>query len=141
MRRLKELATIFTQVTTGVVIAATTFIGIFYGFDTVTGDILWQSLVCSFICTLGSLIYPNKELPKHLMAVVTVSYYIFINIVVLGCGLLFGWFNITNLVMVIVMLILIALVFIGVWGISIYKSKRLADEMNRRLENYRKQEK
>lgn len=141
MRRLKELAAIFTRVTTGIVIASTIFIGIFFGFDLVTGNILWQVLACALICTLGSLIYPSKELSKNVMAILTVIYYIYINIIVLGCGLLFGWFNIRRLGMVIMMLILIALVFIVVWGISIYKSKRLADEMNRRLEMYRRQEK
>ena len=90
---------------------------------------------------MGSLVYPNKELSKKLTAILTIIYYLYINLVVLGCGLIFEWFNMNNLGMVIVMLILIALVFISVWGISIYKSKRLADEMNRRLEIYHNQEK
>nr|WP_302596805.1 DUF3021 family protein [uncultured Cellulosilyticum sp.] len=141
MRRLKELAAIFAWVTTGIVIASTIFIGIFYSFEVVTSNILWQILICSLICTLGSLVYPNKELSKKLTAILTIIYYLYINLVVLGCGLIFEWFNMNNLGMVIVMLILIALVFISVWGISIYKSKRLADEMNRRLEIYHNQEK
>lgn len=142
MKRLKELALMFAWVTTGVLMASTIFIGIFYGYENASFNILWQIIVCALICTIGSLIYPNnREISRRQALILTGIYYVYINIVVLGCGLAFQWFNVSHLGMVIMMLILIAVVFIVIWRISLYRAKKLADEMNKRLEAYQKSNK
>lgn len=139
MKRLKNVASLFTWITTGVLIAATVFIGIFSKFEEVSANILWQVLACSFLCAMGSLIYPQREVSKQEMCILTGINYILINLIVLGCGLWFDWFGIEQIGRVATMLILIAAVFVSIWGSSYYRQKKLADEFNKRLEAYHKQ--
>lgn len=139
MKRLKNAASMFTGITTGVVIAATVFISLYGKFGEVSANILWQALVCAFLCALGSLIYPQREVSKREMCVLTGINYILVNLIVLGCGFWFDWFSAEQIGRVVTMIILITAVFASVWISSFYRQKKLADELNKRLEAYQKQ--
>lgn len=70
----------------------------------------------------------------------TMIHYILNNAVVLGCGVLFDWYNPSSFYSVAAMLLSIAVIFWGVTVISWRKGKRDAAEMNRRLEEYQKKD-
>ena len=62
--------------------------------------------------------------------------YILINIIVLGFGILFDWYNYDNLLNVLTMIIMIAVIFAVVSVVSWKKSERDAKVMNEKLQKY-----
>lgn len=135
--KIKNLFFCFACVTTFVVFVTAVYIGIFFPGTTLGVEILWQILFVSFLCSLGVLIYPEREVSAGTAILLTVLHYIEVNIVVMGCGLWFGWFYADNLPMVLGMLFIIALVFAVVSAILWSRDKRIAARINERLMEYR----
>lgn len=141
MGKIKEILTTFALVTTMVVIATAIYIGTFYSAnEMVSVNILWQIIIVSFLSALGNLFYPNGESTKGQMIIGVIIQYIYINVVVLGCGFYFRWFSITRFSMVFGMLILIAVIFTIVTCIETKRDKKLADSLNIILEQYQENE-
>ena len=55
-------------------------------------EILWQILGVSFLCSISTFIYPDREMSKKASTILMVVHYLIINAIVLGCGLKFVWF-------------------------------------------------
>lgn len=138
MQRIKNLASLFPNITTGILISAAIFISVSKESQVITTNILWQLIICSFLCTMGSVIYPAKELPKKQTALLSVINYIYVNMIVIGCGIVFEWFDLEDWGKIMILSLLVAIVFIVVWCISVFKGQRLANEMNKRLAEYQK---
>ncbi|HKM03953.1 MAG TPA: DUF3021 family protein [Lachnospiraceae bacterium] len=137
MEKMKQVFSIFTLVTTLVVMATASYVSIFYDFNTtVSIHILWQILGVSFVSSFGILIYPKWELTKKQMIIYKMLHYLYTNIVVLVCGFYFHWFTIQSISMVCGMLLLIAIIFVTVSIIMTRKDKKLADSLNKILERY-----
>ncbi|MDE6662817.1 MAG: DUF3021 family protein [Lachnospiraceae bacterium] len=140
MKKLENLLFTFVCVTSCVVFATAVYITIFWPQAKFGVEIIWQILSVSFLTSLGVCFYPKKEVSSKVALVRNILYYIYVNVVVLGCGIWFGWFYADNLPMVLGMLILIALVFILV-SIAIWnRAKRMAILMNERLKGYQLKE-
>ncbi|MBD5445666.1 MAG: DUF3021 domain-containing protein [Lachnospiraceae bacterium] len=140
MKKLENLLFTFVCVTSCVVFGTAVYITIFWSQATLLVDILWQMLSVSFLTSLGVCFYPKKEVSAKSILIHHILYYIYVNVVVLGCGIWFGWFYADNLPMVLGMLILIALVFILV-SIAIWnRAKKMAFLMNERLKGYQQKE-
>ena len=84
----------------------------------------------------------EKEISKQAMLIRNLLYFLFVNVVVLGCGFWFGWFYISDWRMIAGMEACIVFVYCSVVAISYYMESRVADRMNRKLkERLEKQEK
>lgn len=137
VRKLKGCLEIFVRITTGIVFVAAVFITIFWGKDCELGvKILFQILIVGAICSLGSLILPDwdgKEVSKKALIIRKIVYYIFVNVVVLGCGFYFEWFYFSRWEMVAGMEAAIAAVFFVVTMCCYWSDTKTAEKMNKRL--------
>ena len=139
MKKLREVLRCFAYVTSCVILATAIYIGIFYRESVGKYVILWQILLVSFLCSLGTLFYPDRAMSKREAIFRILLHYVEVNAVVLGCGVWFGWFNIRNPWMLMGMLILIAIIFIVISWLLWKRESRLAALLNARLEEYQKQ--
>lgn len=137
--RLKRIAGIFNTfvyVVTMVVFASAVCITVFWGDST----LLWEILFVSFLCSLGTLIYPEKPVSKKAIWLLRILHYVLVNVVVLGCGIWFEWFYADNLLMVLGMLLSIAVIFVLVSLIVWKRAAHTAELMNERLKTYQGEE-
>lgn len=136
MQKLKDIIFTFTGISTCVLIATTLFITVFYGNIEVRVSLLWQMLGCDVLCTLGNFLYTKHETSKKKLYLITILHYLYINIVVLGCGLYFEWFYINRIDMIVSMIIIIAVIFLLVSALNIIRTKKDSELMNMRLHEY-----
>lgn len=141
MSRLKNMFFVFVCVTTCVLFVTALYITIFWPQQEKVGvDILWQILGVSFLCSVVTAIYPQREVSRKVMMFVFIFHYIVTNVIVLGCGVWFEWFYADNLPMVLGMLFAIAAVFVLVSVVVWKKGKQQAALMNERLRMYQQSE-
>lgn len=137
VKRLECMMSLFTKITTGVVLATAVFIQIFVGADAQLGvEILWQDLFVSAICTLPTLLIPleeEREVPKYSMLIRMILCYLLINMAVLLSGAYFSWFAFDDWKQVLGMLITIAVVFAFVMLSSYWMEYQEAERMNAKL--------
>lgn len=135
--KIKTVLYTFAFVTTCVLFATAFFTTIFYGKSGEVGtDTLWQILGVSGLCSAGSLIYPEHEVSKRTLALLKALHYVYVNVVVLGCGIWFGWFQANSIPMVGAMVLMIAVIFLGVSAVMWKSAKNTATLMNERLAEY-----
>lgn len=138
--RLNFLFYVFSVVTTCVVLAVAVFVTVLDPSETVESATLWQIPVVSLFCSLGCLIYPwDKCRGKREAAVRIGLHYIYINIVVLGAGFRFRWYQIDHLKSVAAMLVTIAVIFTVASVIGWRRAAADARRMNERLREYQQQ--
>ena len=147
---IQNFLAVYMRVVTLVVFVSEVYIVVFWGWNTeIDVTILWEILGVSFVTSLGSVIaiaFPvsdsEKEISKQAMLIRNLLYFLFVNVVVLGCGFWFGWFYISDWRMIAGMEACIVFVYCSVVAISYYMESRVADRMNRKLkERLKKQEK
>lgn len=133
---LKMIWRNFTIITVAVMIAAASYITVFYGGHAkVEVILLWQIVLVSFLCSLGQLFFgiEKKESSKKKFWICCFTSYIYVNIVVLGLGMLFGWFEYSSLPMLIGMMIAIVVAFVFVVVVLFLIDLKTTDEINRKL--------
>lgn len=147
MNMIKSILNTFAYVTTGVVFGTAVFINIFEGNARVSVGILWEILGVSFLCSMGNLIYYDKNIDyyyysysKRQRIIRTILHYLYINIVVLGCGLTFEWIYWNRIDMIAVMIALIMIIFILIWSINFLRHKKVATQLNEKLEEFYRRE-
>lgn len=134
--RIKEMFHTFPYVVTGVLFACALFITIFNREGIIPSNLLWQILAASFLCVLGDLFYPQREMTKRERAVRRLLHYLYINVVVLGCARVFQWFDRENLTMNVFLFMTIIVVFLTVSYTIQRKNRKLSALLNERLERY-----
>ena len=139
MKRIKDLFFVFVCVTTCVVFVTAVYITIFWPQVSLGVEILWQILGVSCLSSFGICLYPEKERSSKSTLIHYILHYIYTNVVVLGCGIWFGWFYADNLSMVLAMVVVIALVFLLVSVIVWNRNKKMAALMNERLKGYQQE--
>lgn len=137
IKSLKGIISLFTKITTLVIIVTAIYIMIFWGEDTILGvKILWQIIVVSGICSLGYLILPDeeqKEVSKASMLLRHIALFLYVNIIVMGSGIYFEWFYTTNWKMILGMLTCIVIVFVIITSVSYFVNNKIAEQMNKKL--------
>jgi hypothetical protein len=132
---------VFSMVLTGVVIAVAVFITVINPTDTVTSALFWQMPLVSAVCTLISLIYPwDREMGKTELIIKTVIHYILVNVIVLGSGALFYWYNPSQFRNIAAMVLAIAVIFGGINAFSWKRASSVAARLNEKLEEYHKKQ-
>lgn len=133
MKKIKEIFQTFCMITTGIVFATLVYIKVFYAMNDVGADILWQILLTSFLCSLGNLIHPMREVERRRFWMDLLLHYLYINVVVLGTGSYFEWFDLGVPVMVAGMMVLILVIFVAIsaimWTTGIIESRRLNEKL------------
>lgn len=141
IEKMKLLLDIFGKITAGVLMATAAYITIFLGAEAkISAMILWQVLIVSAVCSVPILFFAadnGKELSKRGMFVRQLLYFLFVNVVVLGLGRRFEWFEFRNLGMVAVMEALIIAVYALVNLVSYLSERSVAQDMNERLRKMR----
>ena len=141
IRKIKFLFRLFSTVTVCVVISVALFTTVINPADSLSPAILWQILLVSWLCSMGSLIYPWKRTPgKTEMGIRMLLHYLLVNVIVLGAGLWFEWYRTDHLRSVLSMMICIAAVFAAVSAIELTKSSKEAKQMNERLKEFKNRE-
>ena len=140
--KMKLLLDIFGKITAGVLMAAAANITIFWGTEAkISAMILWQVLIVSAVCSVPVLLFAadnGKELSKRGMFVRQLLYFLFVNVVVLGLGSLFDWFEFRNVSMVLVMEAMIIAVYALVNVVSYLSDRAAAQNMNEKLQERRR---
>lgn len=140
--KMKLLLDIFGKITAGVLMAAAAYITIFWGTEAkISAMILWQVLIVSAVCSVPVLLFAadnGKELSKRGMFVRQFLYFLFVNVVVLGLGSLFDWFEFRNVSMVLVMEAMIIAVYALVNVVSYLSDRAAAQNMNEKLQERRR---
>ncbi len=140
--KMKLLLDIFGKITAGVLMAAAAYITIFWGTEAkISAMILWQVLIVSAVCSVPVLLFAadnGKELSKRSMFVRQFLYFLFVNVVVLGLGSLFDWFEFRNVSMVLVMEAMIIAVYALVNVVSYLSDRAAAQNMNEKLQERRR---
>ncbi len=140
--KMKLLLDIFGKITAGVLMAAAAYITIFWGTEAkISAMLLWQVLIVSAVCSVPVLLFAadnGKELSKRGMFVRQLLYFLFVNVVVLGLGSLFDWFEFRNVSMVLVMEAMIIAVYALVNVVSYLSDRAAAQNMNEKLQERRR---
>lgn len=141
MDTLKKLFQTFAYVMAGTTISTAIFITIFVPEHKFSILLVWEIIALSAVCALGNFIYYYKEvLSKEQMKHRIICHYIYINIVVIGGGYLWGWLTPGLISEFLVMFLLVAAVYISVTITIFRQEKKTADSLNRRLRKYYPQE-
>ena len=133
---LKMIWQNFTIVTVAVMAAAASYVTIFYGAHAnVEIILLWQIMLVSFLCSISQFIcgLGKKEMSKKQFCLRCFGAYIYVNVVVLGLGVGFKWFDISSLPMVIGMLLAVLVAFVFVIAVLFFIDLKTTDEINRKL--------
>ncbi len=134
--KIKEMLYTFSYVTTGVLFSTALFITIFDKDVTLSVSLLWQILITSFVCVLGNLIYPKREITAKQTFIRILIHYIYINIVVFSCAVFFDWYDVRNIKMAGFMFFCIIVIFAVVSSIVWQNAKRMSETLNHRLKEY-----
>ncbi|MDE6641578.1 MAG: DUF3021 domain-containing protein [Acetatifactor sp.] len=138
-RKMSFLINIFSMVTSCMVITVAVFTTIINPIERIEAVILWQIPAVSGVITFVSLIYPwDRPMGKLEIVVRTVAHYVLVNMIVLGAGVMFDWYNPKSVGGVISMMVSIAVIFALVSGISWTRSAKDAKKMNEKLKEYMK---
>ncbi|WP_099466544.1 DUF3021 domain-containing protein [Konateibacter massiliensis] len=143
MSWIKSILNTFAYTTTGTLLGAAVYTELFWKNFEVSMGILWQILAVGFLCSLGNLLYYNggREKSEKWQFLLRVSlHYLYINGVVIGCGLLFEWFYWYRLDMMAAIVAVILVIFVVIWTVSYQKDKRLAERLNEKLRGYYQKE-
>ncbi len=135
MARIKVFLDVFAKVTTCILFGAAAYCSFFFYDGMFSRHLLWEILLVSFLTSLGSLFYTD-DINKKTMRIICALHYLFNNVVVVGCGLWFGWIDAGNRLQIIGMVVLVAVIFSVVSVLSWKKAAEEADLMNERLVKY-----
>lgn len=135
MARIKVFLDVFTKVTTCILLGAAAYCSFFFYDGMFSRHLLWELLLVSFLTSLGVLFYTD-DLNKKSMRLVCILHYLFNNVVVVGCGLWFGWIDAKNPLQIVGMVVLVAVIFSVVSVLSWKKAASEAEQMNERLVKY-----
>jgi hypothetical protein len=133
MEQFQKLLAVFTRITTLSMLGTAIFISIFWKGVSLSVDILWQILSVSLLCSLSYLLWFKDAKTKKQILFRNILTYLYVNVVVMGCGYVFGWYLWEQLPMVLGMLLLILSITLAVSFIPYHKDKELAEKMTEKL--------
>lgn len=133
MKKLKIIMSMFAAITTCVLFATALFTTVFFPLSEVSPSLLWQILVTSFLCAASTLVHQGERKPAGFIVFL---HYLLINVIVLGAGYFFEWYDVKIMSNVIAMVVLIAVIYVVVIFIFWKKGIKDAEQMNRKLQEY-----
>jgi hypothetical protein len=141
MNILKTIFRVFIYVIASITICAAVCITIFFPEDNLLSGLLWKIICMAAVCACGNIIYlSKKELNKKQHIFRTLLHYLYINVVVIGVSILWGWIATDNVWNFIVMFLLIGVVFFSIMAFMFKQDKLMAENMNKKLRQYNQNE-
>lgn len=135
---VKDTLHYFSIITVAVIIVAASYITVFFGAQAdIDVRLLWQILIVSLFCSFSHLWFchnDKRELGKKEYLFRWFLCYIYVNVVVLGFGFGFRWFEPSNIFMVIGMLVGIIVAFAIIGGCIFILDLRTSNEINQKLQ-------
>lgn len=137
MERIKDFVQWFVYITSGILIVCAVNFSL-YGDGTIPCYTLWEILLSAFLTTFVTvLLMPDGKTGIKHMILGRMFHYICLSVVMIGCGTLFGWMNI-NIEGIVMMLVSVGCVYLFSFGIGYLLDKKIADDVNRALQERRK---
>ena len=136
LEKIRAIFQMYLQIVALVILASAIYITVFWGYDCeVDGDILWQIMGVSALCSLCTpILMSQKELSKRTMLFREMIHFLMINVIVLFSGFCFEWFYVSDWKMIVGMELTIIAVYAGVMLINYRMNQRTAEEMNHKLQ-------
>ncbi len=139
VKHVKQYFTAFPLIMTCISLGAASYICLFWDTDTSSGAaLIWQLALCSFLCAFTSLCgctRDGRELSKRALLLRMVLCFVYVNVVVMGCGFAFGWFRAEDWRMLLGMELTICAVFVAVTAALYCRAKREAARVNEKLKS------
>ncbi len=136
-KRLAFLWNKFCIISTCTLTAMAFFTTILSPAETISQNALWQILFVSLLCALSTFLYPwERRMGRAELYIRVGIHYLLINVIVLGFGSRFDWYQPSRLKSMLAMLLTIAVIFAVVSFFSWNRSAKDAQKMNERLEQY-----
>lgn len=137
--KLSLMIDMFTKLATAIFIFSSIYIFIFGGLDSVVSvKYIWGVLVQAFLLSVAFVpFFSDKEMSRKKFLVCNILYFIFADIVVLVSGLFLHWFSLEHPVTIVAMEIVFVLVYVSVYALMYFSSKKSVDKMNQQLKKMR----
>lgn len=137
-RWIKGVIQLFFIINTGSILGTAFFINVFSKQNTMEIEVVWQVGILSLVMALLKGIYDGKsEMSKKEFIIRMVFHYISINTVLFGAVYIFDWFNLDNITLILGFMGIIILIYVFVWFFSCYMDKKMVNELNKKLEEYK----
>jgi hypothetical protein len=138
MHKFRSLFDLWMKISVLVFFFSGIYIAVFFGTDTrIPLSYIFSVFATSALCALGTLILPDAKL--HLSRkennLRILLHFLYLNLVIFGCGYFLGWYDIHNIAMVLTMELIIIAVYISVLLLNYQNDARTADELNQKLKH------
>lgn len=139
MRKIKFVMNLCGTITVWMMLAVLLFVKVLNKTEVIEADILWQILLVAFLCAATTLIYPwDKQMKRKELGLRIFLQYLAINLIVLGLGGSFCWYQVSKAGSTAAMVIAVGVIFAAVSAVTWRKSSKEAEALNRKLEEYRR---
>ena len=134
--KLDMFINLFTRITTGIFLFSGIYILIFFGTEPGLSIIYVFAIIgmSALFALVRTLIYKEDTISKKAKLIQEICFFLFVNAVVLAAGFVLRWFNVKNLKTVVGMEITIFAVYFSVMIITYTMEVRIADKMNKKLQ-------
>lgn len=134
-KKIFDYLEMFVRINTAVCIATAVNITLFWnGSINSGGVILWQIIIVSALAALCRFFYNKEALSKREELFRLIGTFVYINTLVLGFGIYFEWFLLTEWKMVVGMEVTIIAVFVAIMIIDYCSAARSVEHLNKLLE-------
>ena len=141
MNWIKQIFLIFLYILACTIIASAFFISFVYSNVNLDVMFLWQTILLSAICSLATFVYFSKhEHSKRQLLIRKAIHFTTIVAVMLIGSIYFKWISVNNVWNIVFMLLSILIVYIVVNIIFFIDNKKVAKQLNQRLEQRRSEE-
>lgn len=135
---IKDVVEIFCYINTGAMLAAASFITVFNRYDSFSYLIFWQIALVSLIsAVLSALICTNEKDSKKKAKIKNIIHYLLINMLIVASAYVFDWISNDYVIETLFLVVLVSFVYILVTFMLYKKDSKTADELNKKLLEYK----
>jgi len=132
---------VFVYVIAANTVGSAIYTGLFSRDATMSFALLWQIIALAAVCALGNLFfYAKNELSKQRIIIRYILHYFYINAVILVGGNFFDWVDLKFSFDIFILWLIILCNYSLIIFFMFHMDSKLAEDMNRRLRKYRKEE-
>ncbi|BCJ96795.1 hypothetical protein acsn021_43640 [Anaerocolumna cellulosilytica] len=141
MLHLRSMIQVFVYVIAANTVGSAIYTGLFSRDATLSFALLWQIIALAAVCALGNLFFYSKiELSKQRIMIRYIFHYLYINVVILVGGHFFDWIDLSFSFDIFILMLIILFNYGFIILFMFHRDFKLAEDMNRRLRKFRKEE-
>ena len=135
---IKDVVEIFCYINTGAMLAAASFITVFNRDESFSYLIFWEIALVSLIsAVLSALIYTKENDSKKKAKIKNIIHYLLINMLIVTSAYIFDWISNNYITETLFLVFLVSFVYILVAFMLYKKDSKTADELNKKLLEYK----